>query len=58
MLRLLMQHGKVGDIQTPSEHIEQRDYKKLYALIDKIVGHRDGRARLERQLVRWAECAR
>ena len=53
-----MQHGNVSNIQPPSGHIEQRDYKKLYALTDKVVSHRDGRARLKRQLMRWAERAR
>ncbi|KAF8132944.1 hypothetical protein EV363DRAFT_1295737 [Boletus edulis] len=36
VLQSLMQHGKVGDIQTESGHIDKRDYEKLYGLIGDV----------------------
>ncbi|KAF8439408.1 hypothetical protein L210DRAFT_3673100 [Boletus edulis BED1] len=58
VLQSLMQHGKVGDIQTESGHIDKRDYEKLYGLIGDVAEHRNSGPQLQRQLEKWAEHAR
>ncbi|KAG6381478.1 hypothetical protein JVT61DRAFT_58 [Boletus reticuloceps] len=58
VLQSLMQHGKAGNIQIESGHIDKMDYEKLYGLIGDVAEHRDSGPRLQQQLEKWVEHAR